>query len=163
MSATGSPGNDRRGKVDAAGVSVAILVARFNADVTERLLDGAVACLVEHGAEPAGMDVFRVPGAWELPQTAAKVAALGRHDAILALGCVIRGETPHFDYVCAEANHGLGAVAREARIPVLFGVLTTHDREQAMARAGAGSTNKGYETALAALDMVELHRTLGNG
>lgn len=162
MSSSGSHAGARRGKVDASGARFALLVARFNADVTERLLEGARSCLVEHGAAEADVDVYRVPGAWELPQTAARVVELGRHDALLALGCVIRGETPHFDYVCAEANHGLGAVARSARVPVLFGVLTTDDHAQAMARAGDGPDNKGYETALAALDMIALHRELGN-
>lgn len=146
--------------MDATGVRVAVLVARFNADITDRLLAGARACLEEHGAAEADVQVFRVPGAWELPQTAARVLELGSHDALVALGCVIRGETPHFEYVCDEANRGLGEVARASDVPVLFGVLTTNDHAQALARAGEGSANKGYETALAALQMVASYREM---
>jgi 6,7-dimethyl-8-ribityllumazine synthase len=147
--------------VDAAGLRVAILVARFNADVTDRLLDGALRCLRDHGASEGDVQVLRVPGAWELPQAAARVAALGAHDAIVTLGCVIRGETPHFDYVCDQANLGLGEVARSSDVPLTFGVLTTDDRAQALARAGEGTANKGYEVTLAALQMVALYRSLG--
>ncbi len=143
----------------AEGLRFAVVVARFNADVTDRLLQGALACLAEHGARDEDVEVLRVPGAWELPQTAARLVERGRSDAIVALGCVIRGETPHFDYVCAEASRGLGAVARASRIPVLFGVLTTDTREQAMARAADGPSNKGYETALAAAEMADLYRS----
>lgn len=160
MSSEGSPASDRRGALSADGLRIAVLVARFNGDVTERLLRGALECLAEHGAREDDVEVVRVPGAWELPQTAARIIALGRHDALVALGCVIRGETPHFDYVCAEASGGLGAVARGSRIPVLFGVLTTDTRDQAMARAAEGPSNKGYETALAAVEMATLYRTL---
>ncbi len=160
MSSEGAPTERARGTVSAAGVRVAILVSRFNEDVTERLLEGALACLEEHGAEEADVDVYRVPGAWELPQTASRVVHAGRHDALVALGCVIRGETPHFDYVASEASSGLGSVARAARIPVSFGVLTTDDRAQAFARAEEGPSNKGYEVTLGALEMVRLYRTL---
>jgi 6,7-dimethyl-8-ribityllumazine synthase len=150
-----------RGTLDASGVRVAILVARFNSEITERLLEGARACLAEHGSEEGSVDVHWVPGAWELPQAAARVSESGRYDAILTLGCVIRGDTPHFDYVCDEANRGLGVVARESRAPLVFGVLTTDDRAQALARAGEGPTNKGYEVASAALQMVALYRKVG--
>lgn len=160
MSSQGSHAEETRGSVDAAGLRVAILVARFNGDITERLLEGAWACLREHGAEDALVDVYRVPGAWELPQAAARVMERGRHDAIVTLGCVIRGETPHFDYVCDEASRGLGEVARGASIPVVFGVLTTNDHAQALARAGEGTGNKGYEVTLAALQMAALYRSL---
>lgn len=160
MTSRGSPAAESRGTVGAAGLRVAVIVARFNADITERLLHGAVTCLAEHGAGEVDVDVFQVPGAWELPQAAARVTALERHDAIVTLGCVIRGETPHFDYVCDEANRGLGAVARASRAPLVFGVLTTNDHAQALARAGDGPTNKGYEVALAALQMVALYRSL---
>ncbi len=163
MSSEGSSAADRRGAVSAAGLRVSVLVARFNADVTDRLLEGALGCLAEHGARTGDIEVLRVPGAWELPQTAARVVERGGSDAIVALGCVIRGDTPHFDYVCAEASRGLGAVARASGIPVLFGVLTTDDREQALARAGEGTTNKGYETALAAVEMASLYRAAGLG
>lgn len=148
--------------MDASGLRIAILVSRFNADITERLLEGALACLAEHGAARADLDVHFVPGAWELPQAAARVRSLGRHDALVTLGCVIRGETPHFDYVCDEANRGLGEVARASGgVPVVFGVLTTENHAQALARAGEGTGNKGYEVALAALQMVALYREMG--
>jgi len=140
-----------------------VLAARFNADITDRLVDGATRALLARGAKAGDIETIRVPGAWELPQAAARAAESTRFDAIVALGCVIRGETPHFDYVCTEATLGLGAVARAAKIPVAFGVLTTDDEAQARARAGEGTDNKGYEAALAALDMVAVYRQLGAG
>ena len=160
MSSEGAPTERARGTVGAAGVRIAILVSRFNADVTDRLLQGALDCLNEHGAEDDLVDVYHVPGAWELPQAAARVVRLGRHDALVALGCVIRGETPHFDYVASEASAGLGEVARSSRIPLAFGVLTTDDRPQALARADDGPGNKGYEVTLGVLEMVALYETL---
>lgn len=163
MSTEGSPVDARRGEVDASGLRIAVVVARFNADVTDRLLAGAMAALHEHGASDDDITVLRVPGAWELPQTSARAVRTGRFDAIVTLGCVIRGETPHFDYVCQEASLGLGAVARDAEIPVVFGVLTTDDAAQAMARAGAGKDNKGYEATMAALEMVTVYRRLSDG
>lgn len=158
MSSEGTYASETPGAVDGTGVRAAVVVARFNADVTERLLRGAQACFEEHDVQ--GVDVYRVPGAWELPQAAARLAEAGLHDCIVALGCVIRGETPHFHYVCDEASRGLGHVARGASMPVLFGVLTTDDRAQAMARAGDGADNKGYESALAGLQMAALYREL---
>jgi len=140
---------------------VALLAARFNAEITDALVGGATRALLAHGASPEDVETIRVPGAWELPQAAAKAAAAGRFDAIVALGCVIRGETPHFEYVCTEATLGLGAVARQASIPVAFGVLTTDDEAQARARAGEGPDNKGYEAAMAVLEMVSVYRLLG--
>lgn len=154
MSSEGTHAHASRGGVDARGVRAAVVVARFNAEITDRLLDGARACLAEHGAD--AVDVYHVPGAWELPQAAARLVERGVHHCIVTLGCVIRGETPHFHYVCSETSRGLGAVARSASIPVVFGVLTTDDRAQALARAGDGPSNKGYEAALAALQMVAL-------
>mgnify|MGYP002623837671 CR=1 FL=1 len=163
MSTEGSPVDALRGSLDASGLRIAVIAARFNADITDALLRGAREALAEHGVGDDHVHVFRVPGAWELPQTAARAADTGRYDAIVTLGCVIRGETPHFDYVCQEASLGLGAVARSAGVPVLFGVLTTDDRAQASARAGAGRDNKGYEAALAALEMVGVFRALEPG
>jgi len=139
---------------------VALVVSRFNADVTDRLLEGALACLEEHGAAPEDAHVFRVPGAWELPQAVARVLERGGHHAVVTLGCVIRGDTPHFDYVCARANDGLGRIASRASVPVVFGVLTTDDRAQALERSVPGPANKGYEVTLAALEMVQLFRSL---
>jgi 6,7-dimethyl-8-ribityllumazine synthase len=145
----------------AEGLRVALLVARFNEEITDRLLEGALRALRERGARPSDVETIRVPGAWELPQAAARAAECGRFDAIVALGCVIRGETPHFEYVCSQATLGLGAVARKSRAPLAFGVLTTDDTHQARARAGEGPDNKGYEAALAALEMVAVYRLLG--
>jgi 6,7-dimethyl-8-ribityllumazine synthase len=161
VSTEGTHTESSRGSVSAAGVRVAVLVARFNGDITERLLAGARECLREHGAAEGDVEVFHVPGAWELPQAAARVLEVGGHDALVALGCVIRGETPHFEYVCDEANRGLGAVARSSRVPLAFGVLTTEDHAQALARAGeSGKSNKGYDAALSVLQMVALYRDL---
>ena len=160
MSSDGSFVDNSRDSLQAAGLRIAIVVSRFNADITDRLLAGALACLEQHGGARDDVEVVHVPGAWELPPTAARIIGLNRHDAIIALGCVIRGDTPHFDYVCTEASAGLGAVARSASIPVLFGVLTTDDHPQALARAGDGKDNKGYEAAFAALEMVDVYKAL---
>lgn len=152
---------DSRGSVDAAGLCVAIVVARFNSEITDRLLEGSLEALREHGASDADIEVVRIPGAWELPQAAAWTVAADRFDAVVALGCVIRGGTPHFEYVCSEATRGLGAVARASNVPIAFGVLTTDDFDQAAARAGEGPDNKGYEATMAALEMVSVRRALG--
>lgn len=142
------------------GRRVAVVAARFNGDVTTEMLEGCRAGLADFGVGPENVDVYWVPGAWELPQTARRVASLGRHDAIIALGCVIRGETAHFDYVAGEASYGLGALARTLDVPLLFGVLTTDTHEQAWARASRDQDNKGREVALSALHMVNLHAGL---
>ena len=147
--------------VGAAGRRIAIIAARFNGDVTAELVEGCRAGLVEFGVGDDDLDVYWVPGAWELPQTARRVASQGRHDAIIALGCVIRGETAHFDYVAGEANDGLGALARTLDVPLLFGVLTTETHEQAWTRASREQDNKGREVALSALHMVALYSELG--
>jgi 6,7-dimethyl-8-ribityllumazine synthase len=161
VSTEGSPVDALRGALDATGVRIAVIVARFNADITDRMLEGAREALAEHGVPESDVEVIRVPGAWELPQAAARAVEAARFDAIVTLGCVIRGETPHFDYVCQEATLGLGAVARASSVPVVFGVLTTDDHAQASARAGEGRDNKGFETAIAALEMVSVYRALG--
>lgn len=161
MTSEGSPAARSRDAYDGTGLRIALLAARFHAEVTDRLVAGAVRALVGRGVAEADIETIRVPGAWELPQAAARAVEVGRFDALVALGCVIRGETPHFDYVCSEATLGLGAVARSASIPVAFGVLTTDDAEQARARAGDGNGNKGYEAAMAVLEMVSVYRSLG--
>ncbi len=148
---------------EAADLRIAILAARFNAEITDSLVSGAKRALLERGAAATEVETIRVPGAWELPQAAARAAEAERFDGIIALGCVIRGETPHFEFVCTEATLGLGAVARTARIPVAFGVLTTDDLAQARARAGDDDDNKGYESALAVLEMIKVYRRLGVG
>ncbi len=134
---------------------VAVVVSRYNELVTERLLDGARAKLTELGVDAATVDVVWVPGAFELPLAAAAAAATGRYRAIVALGCVIRGETAHFDYVAGEAARGLQSVALSYRLPLGFGVLTTETFEQAMDRAGGAAGNKGAEAAETALRMVD--------
>lgn len=142
------------------GLRIALLVARFNDDITGALLTGARAALKDHGIAEDAIDVIRVPGAWELPQAAARVVDARGHDAVVALGCVIRGETPHFDFISEEATRGLGAVARSASIPVTFGVLTTEDLEQARERADPERLDKGGEAAAAALEMMGVFRRI---
>ncbi len=135
---------------------MAVLVSRYNEIVTTRLLEGARQCLRETGVAETRVDVIWVPGAFELPVAAETAAASGRYAALVALGCVIRGETPHFDYVAGEAARGLGNVALAHQLPIGFGVLTTETLEQAIARAGGASGNKGYEAAAAALTTADV-------
>ena len=149
------------GQLDAAGIKVAIVVARFNQFITDRLLDAALDCYVRHGAALPDADVIRVPGAFELPVVARKLASSGRYDTIVALGCVIRGATPHFDYVCSTASSGLASVALETGIPVGFGLLTTDTVEQAVDRAGVKAGNKGWDAMLTAIEMVNVLKKLG--
>ena len=144
----------------APGTRIGIIAARFNVDVTTEMLGGCRSALEEFGVEADAIDVYWVPGAWELPQAARRIAALDRHDAFIALGCVIRGETPHFDYVAGEASSGLGALAREIDVPLLFGVLTTDTADQAWARASRDAGNKGRELAQSALHMIDLYQGL---
>lgn len=152
--------NEISGDLNGAGKRFAILVTRFNSLVTDQLVSGAKDCLLRHGVAEDAIDLYRVPGAWELPAAAARVVALGKHDALVALGCVIRGGTPHFEYVAGEAIRGLGVVAREASIPVSLGVLTTDTVDQALERAGTKAGNKGWDAALSALEMAELFRRM---
>jgi len=137
-------------------VRVAVLVSRYNEVVTTRLLEGARQCLREQGVPDARVDVIWVPGAFELAVAAEAAAASGRYAALVALGCVIRGETPHFEYVAGEATRGLGNVALAHRLPIGFGVLTTENLDQALARAGGAAGNKGYEAAEAALTTADV-------
>lgn len=146
---------------DGAGRSVAIVVSRFNELVTRELLSGARETLLERGVEDDAITVAWVPGAWEIPSALARLARLGRFDALIALGAVIRGETPHFDYVAGGAANGLAALALEEEIPIALGLLTTDNADQAMARAGGKSGNKGWEAALSALEMAGLFESLG--
>jgi 6,7-dimethyl-8-ribityllumazine synthase len=142
---------------------VAVLVSRYNEIVTRRLLEGARAALTAEGISASHIDVHWVPGAFELPAAAAVAAGTGRYMAIVALGCVIRGETPHFEYVASEAARGLGDVARTSQIAVGFGVLTTEDQAQALARAGGDAGNKGSEAAHAALESARVLEALRRG
>ncbi len=148
------------GELRGEGKRFAILVTRFNSLVTEQLVSGAKDCLLRHGVADDSIDLYRVPGAWELPGLAARVARMGKYDGIVALGCVIRGGTPHFEYVAGEATRGLGIVAREASIPISFGVLTTDTVDQALERAGTKAGNKGWDAALSALEMADLYRQM---
>jgi 6,7-dimethyl-8-ribityllumazine synthase len=138
------------------GRRLAVLASRFNDSITSRLADGAMDALVRHGVAAADIDLVWVPGAWELPLAARRLMATERYDAVVALGAVIRGETPHFDYVAGEASRGLAAASAEFEVPVGFGLLTCDTMEQAEARAGGGHGNKGWDAALAALEMAEL-------
>jgi len=132
------------------------VVSRFNETITQRLLEGALDALVRHGVAFDDVDVFWVPGAWELPAAARRVAASERYDALVALGAVIRGDTPHFDYVAGEASRGLSLASADFDIPIAFGVLTCDTMAQAEARAGGEHGNKGWDAALAALEMADL-------
>jgi len=148
------------GHLDARGLRFAIVVARFNSAITERLLAGALDALERCGADPEDVEVIRVPGSWEMPVTVKTIAFQRRHDAVIALGAVIRGDTPHFDYVAGQAASGLAQAAVEADVPVAFGVLTTNTVEQAMDRAGLKSGNKGFDAAMTAIEMANLLRQL---
>ncbi len=148
------------GRLDASGLRIAIVAARFNEAVVERLVDGAVDQLLRHGAQHSDVEISWVPGAFELPVVVRRLATSGRHDAIVALGAVVRGSTPHFDYVAGEAAGGLGAIARETGVPVAMGVLTTDTWEQAVERAGGKLGNKGGEAALSAVETANLLKEL---
>lgn len=148
------------GDVDATGMSFAIVAARYNETVVAQLLDGALDTLREHGAQDDAIDVYWVAGAFELPVVAERLAARQQHDAIIGLGCVIRGETPHFEYVSNAAATGLEHVARKYQIPVTFGVLTTNTFEQAQARAGGGHSHVGRSSALTAIQTAKLLKSL---
>lgn len=148
-----------QGSLNAAGRRFAIVASRFNSRVVELLVAGAVDCLRRHGADD--ITLVRVPGAWEIPQAAEELAAgENRFDAIVALGVVIRGETPHFDYICSACSRGLASLSKRHRIPVGFGVLTCDTSQQAEERAGGKAGNKGWEAALAALEMADLFSRL---
>lgn len=156
-----SHAGELRGVAEGRGRRFAIVASRFNQLVTERLLEGARSCLAEHGVPDGDVDVLSVPGAWELPAAALTAARTGRYAGIVALGCVIRGETPHFDYVAGEASRGLASVMLETGVPIGFGLLTTNDADQALARAGGRHGNKGWDAALSALEMADLFATFG--
>ena len=152
--------NEFNGELNGTGRRFAILVTRFNSLVTEQLVIGAKDCLLRHGVVEGDIDLYRVPGAWELPGAASRVAGSGKYDGIVALGCIIRGGTPHFEYVAGEATRGLGMVAREAAVPVSLGVLTTDTVDQALERAGTKAGNKGWDAALSTLEMADLYRQM---
>ena len=148
------------GQLTSAGLRFAIVVSRFNSFITERLLSGALDALTRTGCDPETVDVVKVPGSWEVPLVAGELAKQHRYDAVICLSAVIRGETPHFDYVAAEAAKGIAHVSSETGVPVAFGVLTTNTLEQAIDRAGAKGGNKGFDAAMTAIEMANLLRTL---
>ena len=148
------------GKVVAEGMKVGIVAARFNEFIVSKLVSGAVDGLVRHDVNEDDITLAWVPGAFEIPLIAKKMAKSGKYDAIICLGTVIRGETSHYDYVCAEVSKGIAQVSLEAELPVMFGILTTDTIEQAVVRAGTKAGNKGYDCALGAIEMVNLMRQL---
>ena len=148
------------GKLDAKGLRVGLLVSRFNSFISDRLVEGAIDGLLRHNAEKEDINIVRVPGAYEIPPAAKKMAESGRYDAIICLGAVIRGATPHFDYVSAEVSKGVACVSLDSGIPVAFGVLTTDTIEQAIERAGSKAGNKGFDAAMAAVEMANLYKAL---
>jgi 6,7-dimethyl-8-ribityllumazine synthase len=148
------------GALTAQGLRVAIIASRFNDFIGERLVAGALDALIRSGASGDAIDLVRVPGAFEIPLAVREVARSGRYDAVVCVGCVIRGATPHFDYVAGEMAAGIAAVARETGVPIGFGVLTTETVDQAIERAGSKAGNKGFEAAMAAVEMANLVRSL---
>jgi 6,7-dimethyl-8-ribityllumazine synthase len=148
------------GQLSASGLRFAIVVSRFNSFITERLLAGAMDALTRTGAAADAIDTVKVPGSWEVPLVAGELARQHRYDAIICLSAVIRGETPHFDYVAAEAAKGVAHASVDTGVPVAFGVLTTNTLEQAIDRAGAKGGNKGFDAAMTAVEMANLMRSL---
>ncbi len=151
---------NHEGKFDGEGLKIAIVVSRFNGFITERLLEGAKDGLVRHGVPESSIDVYRCPGAFEIPAVARRIADAKKHDALICLGAVIRGETAHFDYVAGESAKGVGQLSMNADLPVIYGILTTDSVDQAVDRAGGKSGNKGFDAALAAIEMVNLYRNI---
>ncbi|MGC9975140.1 MAG: 6,7-dimethyl-8-ribityllumazine synthase [Syntrophales bacterium] len=148
------------GKLTAKGMKFGIVASRFNDFVTGRLIDGAVDALTRAGADEKDILIYKVPGAFELPAAAKKLAKTAKFDAVICLGAVIRGATPHFEYISAEVTKGIASVGLETEVPVAFGVLTTDTIEQAIERAGAKAGNKGWDAAMSAIEMVDLFRKL---
>jgi 6,7-dimethyl-8-ribityllumazine synthase len=161
MAAKLQPGSIN-GELTASGLRFAIVVSRFNSFITERLLAAAVDALERAGAGNENVDVVHVPGAFELPLAAKKLAATGRYDALIAIGCILRGETAHYDYVCSETARGLQLAQMDAGLPIIFCVLTCDTLEQAIDRAGLKGGNKGFEAGLAAVEMAQLSRKLAH-
>lgn len=152
--------NKIEGKVVASGIKVGIVASRFNEFIVSKLVGGAIDGLVRHDVKDEDITVAWVPGAFEIPLAAKKMAKSGKYDAVICLGTVIRGETSHYDYVCAEVSKGIAQVSLESEVPVMFGILTTDTIEQAVTRAGTKAGNKGYDCALGAIEMVNLMKQL---
>lgn len=152
-----------QGKLNAGGFRFAIVASRWNDFLTSKLIDGAVDALERLGADEHSVEIFKVPGSYELPLTALKAAESGRFDAVIGIGTVIRGETPHFDYVAGEAAKGLANAGMKSGIPVIFAVVTTDTLEQAINRSGVKAGNKGFEAAMSAVEIVNLYREMDGG
>jgi 6,7-dimethyl-8-ribityllumazine synthase len=148
------------GDLQAEGLKFAIIVSRFNEFITSKLLDGAVDALLRHGAAEKNIDVIKVPGSFEIPLAAKKVAEKKSHDAVICLGTIIRGATPHFEYVASEAAKGIASASLETGVPIAFGVLTTDTIDQAVERAGSKSGNKGWDAAMVSIEMAQLLKKL---
>ncbi len=148
------------GELQAKGLKFAVVISRFNDFITSKLLDGAVDALLRHGADESNIEIVKVPGAFEIPLAAKKLAEKEFYDAIICLGTVIRGATPHFDYVAAEAAKGIATASMETGLPIAFGVLTTDTIEQAVERAGSKSGNKGWDAAMVAIEMAQLFKKI---
>jgi 6,7-dimethyl-8-ribityllumazine synthase len=148
------------GKLNAKGLKFGIVVSRFNDFVCERLLTGALDVLIRNGADEGDIEILKVPGAFEIPQVARKMALSKKYDGVICLGAVIRGATPHFDYIAAEVSKGIAMIGLESEVPVAFGVLTTDNLEQAIERAGSKAGNKGWDAALSAVEMANLYREM---
>jgi 6,7-dimethyl-8-ribityllumazine synthase len=154
-------GNIIEGKLVAKGLKFAVILSRFNDFIVRKLYDGAIDALLRHGADEKNIDTVKVPGSFEIPLIAKKLAKSGNYDAVICLGAVIRGSTPHFEYVAAEVSKGIAAVNLEMETPVAFGILTTDNIEQAIERAGSKSGNKGWDAAISAIEMVNVIKELG--
>lgn len=152
--------NTYEGKISAEGLKFAIVVSRFNHLISEKLLEGAKDAILRHGGEEKNISIFWVPGAWEIPLIAKKVAESKHYDAVICLGAIIRGATPHFDYIATECTKGIAQVSLTTEVPTILGVLTTETLEQALERAGTKLGNKGFEAAVAAMEMVNLMKEM---
>ncbi|MEW6096124.1 MAG: 6,7-dimethyl-8-ribityllumazine synthase [bacterium] len=148
------------GNLDAKGLKIGIIVSRFNEFISSKLVDGCLDALLRHGAKEDDIEIVKVPGSFEIPYLAKKLALSKKYDAIICLGVVIRGQTPHFNYICNEVSKGIANVSLESGIPVIFGVITSDTIEQAVERAGTKSGNKGFDAALSAIEMANLYKTI---
>ncbi len=149
------------GSLDAKGMKIALVVSRFNNFFTDKLLSGALDCLIRHGADEKKLDVAYVPGSFEIPVVAGRLAKMKKYDAVICLGAVIRGDTPHFDFVATEASKGIARLGMDSAIPVVYGLITADTLEQAVERSGTKAGNKGWDAAQTAIEMVNLYRSIG--
>jgi len=149
------------GKLDAQGLTFGLIVSRFNNFLTDKLLEGAIDCLKRHGAEESKLSVAYVPGAFEIPYVASRMAKSGNYDAVVCLGALVRGDTPHFDYIANEASKGIARIALETGVPVIYGLVTADTLEQAIERSGTKAGNKGWDAAETAIEMINLYKALG--